>query len=87
MPIPRQGSAGIISALAFSSSNKIYSAGSLSPSTLSSPNIALFSEEGEEPVMFVGAEGVRAGVTQVNFKYLYCLRQIKAIISSLHSIH
>jgi hypothetical protein len=61
-----EGSLGIISSVAFSSSNLMYAAGYLTPGTSSSPNIALFGEEGTEPVMFVGSNLVRAGVTQVN---------------------
>ncbi|KZT03232.1 uncharacterized protein LAESUDRAFT_705126 [Laetiporus sulphureus 93-53] len=74
----RDGLKGIISALAFSrdAASGIYAAGSLNPSTPSSPNIALFSEAtGETPVMFVGTEshshgpstGIRASVTQLMF--------------------
>ncbi|KAI9058651.1 hypothetical protein FKP32DRAFT_1581045 [Trametes sanguinea] len=74
----RDGLKGIISALAFAPdmSSGMYAAGSLTPSSPSSSNIALFSEDtGEVPVMFVGAEdpehgagyGVRASVSQLMF--------------------
>ncbi|KAI0698794.1 WD40-repeat-containing domain protein [Earliella scabrosa] len=74
----RDGLKGIISALAFAPdvSSDLYAAGSFSPSSPSSSNIALFSEaHGEVPVMFVGAEGqhvgagygVRASVSQLMF--------------------
>ncbi|KZS99905.1 uncharacterized protein LAESUDRAFT_59479 [Laetiporus sulphureus 93-53] len=72
-------SKGIISALAFprDAASGVYAAGSLYPSTTSSPNIALFSEAtGEIPVMFVGTEShwahgpsnaIRASITQLMF--------------------
>ncbi|OBZ74690.1 Telomerase Cajal body protein 1 [Grifola frondosa] len=74
----RDGLKGIISALAFSAdgASGIYAAGSLSPSSPSSSNVALFSEStGEVPVMFLGAGGhtrganfgVRASVAQLMF--------------------
>ncbi|KAI0651027.1 hypothetical protein C8Q79DRAFT_931081 [Trametes meyenii] len=74
----RDGLKGIISALAFASdaSSGLYAAGSLSPSSPTSSNIGIFSEDtGEAPVMFVGAEGgqhgagfgVRASVSQLMF--------------------
>ncbi|KAI8996250.1 WD40-repeat-containing domain protein [Trametes punicea] len=74
----RDGLKGIISALAFcpDMSSGMYAAGSLSPSSPSSSNIAIFSEEtGEVPIMFVGAEGskhevgygARASVSQLMF--------------------
>ncbi|KAI0350547.1 hypothetical protein OH77DRAFT_1430888 [Trametes cingulata] len=74
----RDGLKGIISALAFAPdmSSGLYVAGSLSPSSPTSSNIAIFSEDaGEAPVMFVGAEdgrhgashGVRASVSQLMF--------------------
>ena len=57
---------GIISAIAFSPSynaeESFYAAGSFSP-TFS--NIAMFSEQQEQPLMFVEG-GPRAGVTQAN---------------------
>lgn len=66
---------GIISALAFSAdaSSGVYAAGSLSPSSPGSSNIALFSEDtGGVPVLYLGAESehpgqyaVRASVMQV----------------------
>ncbi|KAI0820143.1 WD40-repeat-containing domain protein, partial [Trametes gibbosa] len=74
----RDGLKGIISALAFAPdmSSALYAAGTLSPSSPSSSNISLFSEDtGEAPVMFLGAEdrrhgasyGVRASVSQLMF--------------------
>ncbi|KAI1791381.1 hypothetical protein LXA43DRAFT_973080 [Ganoderma leucocontextum] len=73
-------SAGIVSALAFAPdvSSDLYAAGSFSPSSPSSSNIAIFSEaNGDVPIMFVGAEdrqpgggagyGVRASVSQLMF--------------------
>ncbi|KAI0772312.1 WD40-repeat-containing domain protein [Trametes elegans] len=74
----RDGLKGIISALAFAPdmSSGLYAAGSLSPSSPSSSNIAVFSEDtGEAPVMFLGADdgqhgaghGVRASVSQMMF--------------------
>ncbi|KAM5541025.1 hypothetical protein V8D89_005336 [Ganoderma adspersum] len=73
-------SAGIVSALAFAPdvSSDVYAAGSFSPSSPSSSNIAIFSEtNGQIPIMFVGAEdqpagggagyGVRASVSQLMF--------------------
>ena len=60
--------AGIISALAFCNSHDpsygLYAAGSLSPSSANSANIALFDEgTGEKPVGWVG--DVKASVMQV----------------------
>ncbi|KAH9851206.1 WD40-repeat-containing domain protein [Lenzites betulinus] len=74
----RDGLKGIISALAFAPdmSSGLYAAGTLSPSSPTSSNIALFSEDtGEAPVMFLGADdrrggagyGVRASVSQLMF--------------------
>ncbi|OCH84361.1 hypothetical protein OBBRIDRAFT_764402 [Obba rivulosa] len=72
----RDGLKGIVSALAFSNdaSSGVYAAGSLSPSSSLSSNIAIFTEAtGEVPVMFVGDEnqadsfGIRASVTQLMF--------------------
>lgn len=65
---------GIISSLAFSSdvSSGVFAAGSLSPSSPASSNLAIFTETtGEVPVMFVGDEpggtglGVPSSVSQV----------------------
>lgn len=80
-------SAGIVSALAFAPdvSSDIYAAGSFSPSSPSSSNIAIFSEaSGEVPIMFVGAEdqpagggagyGVRASVSQVSPQRPHAIR-------------
>ncbi|KAI0633149.1 WD40-repeat-containing domain protein [Trametes polyzona] len=74
----RDGLKGIISALSFAPdmSSGLYAAGTLSPSSPSGSNIAIFSEDaGEAPVMFLGAEdrqhganyGVRASVSQLMF--------------------
>ncbi|KAI0799743.1 WD40-repeat-containing domain protein [Irpex lacteus] len=72
----RDGLKGIISALAFSSdtSSGVFAAGSLSPSSPASSNLAIFTETtGEVPVMFVGNEsggtglGVPSSVSQVMF--------------------
>lgn len=59
---------GIISALAFSYSPEYYAAGSFTPATLVSDNIALFNESVSEPVLLVGgvAEWEKGGVTQVS---------------------
>lgn len=59
---------GIISALAFCNSYdpsyRLYAAGSLSPSSANSANIALFDEDtGERPVGWVG--NIQASVVQV----------------------
>jgi len=64
------GLKGIISALAFCNSYdpscRLYAAGSLSPPSANSANIALFNEDmGEKPVGWVG--NVRAGVMQLAF--------------------
>ena len=80
-------SAGIVSALAFAPdvSSDVYAAGSFSPSSPSSSNIAIFSEgNGEVPIMFVGAEdqpagggagyGVRASVSQVSPQRPHAIR-------------
>ncbi|KAH9975579.1 WD40-repeat-containing domain protein [Lactifluus volemus] len=66
----RDGLKGIISALAFcpsyDPSYRLYAAGSLSPSSRNSANIALFDEDtGEKPVGWVG--NIKAGVTQLAF--------------------
>jgi len=66
----RDGLKGIISALAFCPShypsNGLYAAGSLSPSSANSSNIALFDEDtGGKPVGWVG--DVNASVTQLAF--------------------
>ncbi|EIW56334.1 uncharacterized protein TRAVEDRAFT_170197 [Trametes versicolor FP-101664 SS1] len=74
----RDGLKGIISALSFAPdmSSGLYAAGTLSPSSPTSSNIAIFSEDtGEAPVMFLGADdpqrgagyGVRASVSQLMF--------------------
>ncbi|KZT68588.1 hypothetical protein DAEQUDRAFT_727712 [Daedalea quercina L-15889] len=74
----KDGLKGIISALAFSADagSGVYAAGSLSPASSSSSNIALFSEAtGEAPIMFVGADsfshgaspGIRSSVMQLMF--------------------
>lgn len=65
---PLNGHTGIISTLAFcpsyDPSYRLYAAGSLSPSSRNSANIALFDEDtGEKPVGWVG--DIKAGVTQV----------------------
>ncbi|KAF8483678.1 WD40 repeat-like protein [Russula ochroleuca] len=66
----RDGLKGIISALAFCPSHdpsyRLYAAGSLSPSSANSANIALFDEDtGEKPVGWVG--DVKASVMQLAF--------------------
>ncbi|TBU41881.1 hypothetical protein BD309DRAFT_867438 [Dichomitus squalens] len=73
-------SVGIVSALAFAPdvASDLYAAGTLSPSSPTASNIAIFSEaHGEVPLMFVGAEdlqssggaryGVQASVSQLMF--------------------
>lgn len=66
----RDGLKGIISALAFcpvyDPSYRLFAAGSLSPSSSSSPNIALFDEDtGGRPVGWVG--NIKASVMQLAF--------------------
>lgn len=58
---------GIISTLAFSYSPGYYAAGSLTPASRVSDNIALFNESALEPVLLIGgvAEWEKGGVTQV----------------------
>lgn len=58
---------GIISTLAFSYSPEYYAAGSLTPASRASDNIALFTESALEPVLSIGgvAEWEKGGVTQV----------------------
>ncbi|KAI0076849.1 hypothetical protein K474DRAFT_1644216 [Panus rudis PR-1116 ss-1] len=71
----RDGLKGIISTLAFSNdvSSEVYAAGSLTPSSATNSNIALFTEStGDVPVMFVGSDtsagfGVRHSCIQVMF--------------------
>ncbi|EIW76971.1 WD40 repeat-like protein [Coniophora puteana RWD-64-598 SS2] len=66
----RDGMKGIVSALAFAPTyDGLFAAGTLSPSTPFTPNIAIYSEETLEPVMYLGAdEG--GGVTQLVFNPL-----------------
>lgn len=68
----RASNSGIISSLAFSASPSYYAAGSLTPATLTSDNIALFTEDTREPIMGVGGvAGVESGgVTQVSVIYI-----------------
>lgn len=83
---------GIISALAFSAdaSSGVYAAGSLSPPSPTSSNIAVFSEAtGEVPVLYVGAEhemdghyAVRASVMQVGMCHVLPLILAKRNSSS-----
>jgi len=66
----RDGLKGVISALAFcpsyDPSSRLYAAGSLSPSSTGSANIALFDEDtGEKPVGWVG--DIKASVMQLAF--------------------
>jgi telomerase Cajal body protein 1 len=68
MGTDHEPNAGIISALAFCNSHdpsyRLYAAGSLSPSSSNSTNIALFDEDtGDKPVGWVG--DVKASVMQV----------------------
>ncbi|KDQ56127.1 hypothetical protein JAAARDRAFT_36912 [Jaapia argillacea MUCL 33604] len=70
----KDGLKGIISALAFYPSYELgyFAAGSLSPSSATSSNIALFSEStGEKAIGYLGLDGngggVRASVTQLQF--------------------
>lgn len=58
---------GIISTLAFSYSPEYYAAGSLTPASRVSDNIALFNESALEPVLSIGgvARWEKGGVTQV----------------------
>ena len=58
---------GVVSALAFSYSPEYYAAGSLTPASRTSDNIALFNESVLEPVLSIGgvAEREMGGVTQV----------------------
>ena len=68
METDHEPNAGIISALGFCNSRDpshgLYAAGSLSPSSANSANIALFDEDtGEKPVGWVG--DVKASVMQV----------------------
>jgi len=69
----RDGLKGIVSALAFchsyDPSYRLYAAGSLSPSSANSANIALFDEDtGEKPVGWVG--DIKASVMQLAFNPL-----------------
>ncbi|KAF8550970.1 hypothetical protein OG21DRAFT_1418815 [Imleria badia] len=65
----KDGLKGIISTLAFSCSPEYYAAGSLTPPSRVSDNIALFNESALEPVLSIG--GVtgweKGGVTQLMF--------------------
>ncbi|KII94406.1 hypothetical protein PLICRDRAFT_133117 [Plicaturopsis crispa FD-325 SS-3] len=65
----KEGLRGIISALAFSNNYDFYAAGSFSVSSEMSPNVALFSEAEETPIMFIGTgeHGAKTGVTQLHF--------------------
>jgi len=55
---------GIISSIAFSSSYDYYAIGSLTPSSRSMDNIALYSESNKAAIMPIGSADAQSGVTQ-----------------------